>query len=352
MDPLVKIRECYKLNREIKYKLENNFVENLKDSTSILIDNTPFNKDQKTKLYLNDEFLTLDILVNLLNYKDKPFIDYVKLSKDANIPFISALDRKSIIDYLTGVTDSHKYIQDSSSNKKRFVTNQQDREIVKKIKQNEIDLDDRLTCLRADKQLNYSSIQQSVANKLASFNKPRHQQSSSNQQKKPTNMSPIIIIPSSPTSLISIFNVKSFLSDATFQTTQQAKQSNDSPDDLITVYRTKNSQHSSKWYIINSVETLNKFGPDAWERVVAVFTTGQLWQFKQYKWSDPRDLFRNVKGIYMHYSNEPINANIRDWNVSTFAIDKDKRHTDKSLVSNFWRQLDGWIAANKPHLNT
>lgn len=29
------------------------------------------------------------------------------------------------------------------------------------------------------------------------------------------------------------------------------------------------------------------------DRVVAVFTTGQLWQFKQYKWHDPKELFRH-----------------------------------------------------------
>ena len=49
-------------------------------------------------------------------------------------------------------------------------------------------------------------------------------------------------------------------------------------------------------------------------------TTGQTWQFKQYKWSDPRDLFRNVKGVYMGWNNEPLNSNIKDWNVSTFGV--------------------------------
>lgn len=31
------------------------------------------------------------------------------------------------------------------------------------------------------------------------------------------------------------------------------------------------------------------------DRVLCVFTTGQAWQFKPYKWTDPKDLFRNGK---------------------------------------------------------
>lgn len=29
------------------------------------------------------------------------------------------------------------------------------------------------------------------------------------------------------------------------------------------------------------------------DRVLCVFTTGQAWQFKGYKWEDPKELFRN-----------------------------------------------------------
>jgi hypothetical protein len=32
-------------------------------------------------------------------------------------------------------------------------------------------------------------------------------------------------------------------------------------------------------------------------RVLCVFTTGQLWQFKAYHWSKPKELFQNGKPI-------------------------------------------------------
>ena len=52
----------------------------------------------------------------------------------------------------------------------------------------------------------------------------------------------------------------------------------------------------AKHFIFDSVEALakfGKFGTDAWERIVCVMTTGQAWQFRSYKWNEPRQLFHN-----------------------------------------------------------
>ena len=45
--------------------------------------------------------------------------------------------------------------------------------------------------------------------------------------------------------------------------------------------------------MVDSTDALAKFGPDAWDRVVCVMTTGQAWQFKPYKWNDPKVLFHH-----------------------------------------------------------
>ena len=49
----------------------------------------------------------------------------------------------------------------------------------------------------------------------------------------------------------------------------------------------------ARYFVVDGVEALAKFGNDAWDRVIAVLTTGQAWQFKPYKWSDPRTLFHH-----------------------------------------------------------
>jgi parafibromin len=88
---------------------------------------------------------------------------------------------------------------------------------------------------------------------------------------------------------------------------------------------------------VDSTEALSKFGQDAWDRVVCVMTTGQAWQFKPYKWSDPKVLFQHgrivlqsmvvvptkqllVKGIYLSLTSDPPNPKITDWNVTELKV--------------------------------
>ena len=136
------------------------------------------------------------------------------------------------------------------------------------------------------------------------------------------------MISSSPTALITMHNVKRFLEEATyvilifysiidrqwlkfvktvrFEPSQDARaraasEGNMRPEDLIPIYRKRTSIDTSgketvtqaKYFVVDSVEALAKFGTDAWERVVCVMTTGQAWQFRPYKWNEPRQLFHN-----------------------------------------------------------
>ena len=120
------------------------------------------------------------------------------------------------------------------------------------------------------------------------------------------------------------------------------------PEDLIPIYRKRTTIDTSgketvtqvKYFVVDSVEALSKFGADAWERVVCVMTTGQAWQFRPYKWNEPRQLFHNggffnylitlenfdgvfffqVKGIYVSWSNDPPNTKITNWNVTELKV--------------------------------
>lgn len=83
------------------------------------------------------------------------------------------------------------------------------------------------------------------------------------------------------------------------------------------------------------------------DRVVCVMTTGQEWQFRPYKWTEPKELFHHVKGIHFKLTNDPPNPKIRNWNVAELKIDPVKRYIDKSTVSDFWRIVEGWNAMHK-----
>jgi parafibromin len=129
------------------------------------------------------------------------------------------------------------------------------------------------------------------------------------------------MISSSPTALITMHNVKQFLEESTcvsFPTTpsrranptppshsfipsQAARQSNTRTEDVLHIIRKRTSidpsgrEHESRtrYFVVDAVEALGKFGPDAWERVVCVMTTGQAWQFRPYKWNEPIQLFHH-----------------------------------------------------------
>lgn len=96
------------------------------------------------------------------------------------------------------------------------------------------------------------------------------------------------------------------------------------------------------------VEGPEQFKPEYWNRVVAVFTTGQAWQFKNYKWPQPQELFRHVVGIYVGWRSDEPPETIRTWGhrVMTYAIDRwreggdSARFRDKEVVETIWKGIE------------
>jgi len=226
--------------------------------------------------------------------------------------------------------------------------------------------------LRGSKQVNFETTRAKFADKLKKLKdagKPgvpaisAATSDSKLQARKAKNMFPIIMISSSPTALVTMHNVKKFLQDSAFEPSQEARaraaaEGNSKTEDLIAIYRThthidssnKETKRQARYFVVDSVEALSKFGSDAWDRVVCVMTTGQTWQFKPYKWTEPTQLFHHVKGIHVTWANDPPNTKIQDWNVTSLKIEPHRRHVDKSVVAHFWKILDAWILANKPWL--
>jgi len=242
---------------------------------------------------------------------------------------------------------------------------------VKKIKLSEIELQDRNTVLRGVKNNNFTSVRSMFTEKLKKYKVASKSGTTpaaptpdpKMQAKKAKNLYPIIMVSSSPTALITMHNVKRFLQESTFEPSQEARaravsEGNVKPDDMIPIYRKRTHIDSSgremesqvRYVVVDSVEALSKFGVDPWDRVVCVMTTGQEWQFKNYKWKDPKQLFHHVKGIYVTWAHDPQNTKIKDWNVTELKIDAHRRHVDKSVVAHFWKSIDTWTQMNKPWL--
>ncbi|GAA5838463.1 hypothetical protein JCM11251_003399 [Rhodosporidiobolus azoricus] len=236
----------------------------------------------------------------------------------------------------------------------------------------------RETVLRGERVNNFDSVRALIAPRLKllrdeqnskSASQPSAQQPVAGQKpQKKKQLNPIIVISPSSTALITMHNVKQLLEDGKFIPSDAARAESvslgvSSASDVLQINHTRATTaagtaetRKARYFIVDGVEALSKFGgagklDEAWDRVVCVMTTGQEWQFKPYKWKEPKELFHHVKGVYPQWSTDPPNEKVKSWNVNSLRIDPSKRHVDKSTVAEFWRSLEGWISVNKPWLS-
>ena len=164
------------------------------------------------------------------------------------------------------------------------------------------------------------------------------------QNQKPSRRpEPIILLSPSASSLLRMPNIKSFLSDGTYT-------SPDTSNAGINMVRLQRhlpsiSSHPLTFTLVDSPDN---FRPDYWSRVVAVFTTGQTWQFKNYKWQNPAELFAHALGVYVGWRGEVVPDTVKGWGrgVLTVQIDKgNQRWRDREVVEDIWGAVEGRMKA-------
>ncbi|EMD34280.1 hypothetical protein CERSUDRAFT_117161 [Gelatoporia subvermispora B] len=419
IDALLALRQAIKSRTNITYANGSAPAPNLASATHLVLSPaTSLLKSTPTRLRKPGassadpsasplDFFSLEAVYLAWLLRDASGAEYMKQARENGLAvgFVSVTERKSVVDWLEGRRDELDSIaplisesttppgsppqsakplplpttpaasrshDTSSPLKRRYLPDTADVDVVKKIKQSEIELKDRNTVLRGIKSNNFSTVRSAYADKLKKLKEASKTGGTVSapatpdakvQARKAKNMYPIIMISSSPTALITMHNVKRFLQDSVFEPSQEARaraaaEGNSRPEDMIPIYRKRTTidpsgretETHARYYVVDSTEALAKFGADAWDRVVCVMTTGQAWQFRPYKWTEPKTLFHHVKGIYVSWTNDPPNPKIKDWNVTELKIDPHRRHIDKSVVAQFWKTLDAWTISNKPWL--
>ncbi|KAF5571763.1 cell division control 73 [Fusarium pseudoanthophilum] len=170
---------------------------------------------------------------------------------------------------------------------------------------------------------------------------------------------PIILLSPSASSLLRLSNARSFLEDGKFVPTDGGG----AMSNMLHVQRIIPSIDPNRPMRFILVEGPEAFKPEYWNRIVAVLTTGQTWQFKNYKWSDPNELFKHTLGIYVGWRGESAPDNIRNWGhrVLSTGIDRWRgeghdasRFRDKEIVEQIWRAIEenmryrGWKKDRAP----
>jgi len=145
-------------------------------------------------------------------------------------------------------------------------------------------------------------------------------------------LAPIIVVPEK--FMLTTNNVKRWLIDELFEA--DSAQSKRGPPQVELV-RPRARSGVMRYVVVNDPKKLSAV---EWERVVAVFVQGQDWQFKNWRWPTPAELFGHVRGYYLHFDDQKPPLQIKAWNVRTLSLSRSNRHSDAKAAAIFWGDID------------
>ncbi|CAG0890606.1 unnamed protein product [Darwinula stevensoni] len=149
---------------------------------------------------------------------------------------------------------------------------------------------------------------------------------------------PIIIIPGTTTSLITMYNAKDILQDLRFMTTEEKKASGAKQETECLIQRRKEGVGTVPYRVIDTPQRLTM---EDWDRVVAVFVMGPAWQFKGWPWDgNPVEIFSRIKAFHLKYEEMKLDTNVSKWAVHVIELSRTKRHLDRARLMTIWEQLD------------
>ncbi|GIM02248.1 hypothetical protein Vretimale_7163 [Volvox reticuliferus] len=166
---------------------------------------------------------------------------------------------------------------------------------------------------------------------------------------------PIIVVPSGLTSMINMYNAKSFLEEGRFvpAAKAQAAASGAPKPTSLTFRRTANRGSPGVEYAVTDRPPAP--GSPDWDRVVAVVVQGAKWQFKDWphkgaKDGDLMEAFAKVCGFYIHFADEKVGPPVSDWNVRAIPLHRENRHKDMTAMLELYRHLDVFLQAKRSTL--
>ncbi|XP_077302844.1 cell division cycle 73 hyrax isoform X2 [Arctopsyche grandis] len=162
---------------------------------------------------------------------------------------------------------------------------------------------------------------------------------------------PIIIIPASSSSLITMYNAKDILQDLKYVTVSEKRTQGATRENEILLQRHKKGKENASTVPYRIVDNPSRLSPSEWDRVVGVFVSGPAWQFKGWPWDgSPVHIFANICAFHLKFDDMPLEPNVSRWAVTVLQVSRIKRHLDRAVLMQFWEILDKHMLKNKPHL--
>lgn len=352
---LAELRQHTVKNDQLKFQIVKDGVkedtDSIRNATHIQLGDSEYELDMITSFHNEDTPQSLRAVVFCWLHDKSSIVDYKNECSELGIADFKFLVKTELSTWLNGNSDTCTFIKDDESVKvSKIIESKPKNEIddpqLSRILQYERESIDHNAALRGSKNIDFGYLVSDAKKFVNQLKRSSSSASSSRKQAKPatTNLKqPIIIVSPATTALLSLANVKDFLEDGTFvEPNPQNKQTGS----LVTI-RHKSDNLISAAHQIMVVDNVDMFTkPEYWDRVIAIFTTGQAWQFAKYKYSKPEQLFQKYTGFYLGYQGDLTPQVITNWNVKEIKVDRgDKRFRDKMIVRDFWFEIEKILIA-------
>lgn len=336
--------------------------------------------DQETEFEIENKPVILRVILHCWMHKDSSAADYLADCQKKHLTNISFLQRSDLINWLIGQSETSQYVKstikdttegnnvqaklaqekstkDSKTSSSELDNIQKEDPVLFEALQHERVLMDHDSNLRGSKPINFGylikdaelKLAQSIKSSLRSKsgkNTAGHVSKTSAVSKTVLRKDPIILIPSATSSILTLSNIKDFLEHSKYTNPREVEITNE--NNLVTIEKKfERLSRPIRFLIVNNTRMFTK--PEYWDRVVAVFTTGHAWQFNNYQWNTPQELFKHCRGYYFHFNADEVPQNVQQWNVERIALDKHQRFKDVEVVRYFWTNLEKELLAKGYH---
>ncbi|KAJ2805746.1 accessory factor associated with RNA polymerase II [Coemansia guatemalensis] len=339
-----------------------------------------------------DHYL-LSALLHFLDRRDQSFYEYMKATNTMGLQTVSFGDRIGLLDYLTGKTASIPSAGSSASAEKHAAASSdagQTRsraathasstnaaaastsksadgalgadsaaDIARSIARRERCLLNTSTALSSNKSFSHVSglVKELFPSKpvpkgtgpaaasasaagLPSTPGDRHKLSRRKRR------DPTIVVPAATTAMLNMYNIKALLQDHEFVESRAVMEKGGlKPREIFVEHVMPNTGQNLRFRVVDSVQD---FGEADWNSLVCVFTQGAAWQFKNWLWKSPAEVFQHCLGLYPKHQDEPLKEAIRSWGILPLNIERSKRHMDRATVAGLWSTIEEYIARHKP----
>ncbi|KAJ1877151.1 accessory factor associated with RNA polymerase II [Coemansia sp. RSA 486] len=391
-DPLELLRQ-YTTQKKPVELLDNdgNLTTDLLQATTVRFgEDASFARDTPTSYSRSNsdsDQYTLSALLHFLDHRDQSFYEYMKMTNTMGLQTVSFGDRVTLLDYLTGKSTS------TGEEKQQKQLEQQQQMAVdtvvdssRRANKARTDLagdsgrtanDGTRDILRRERVLiNTSSVVSSsksfakVPDLIKEIFPPKHGAKGADgkpmapvagtlangalasngvarkrvSQRKRAN--PIIVVPAATTAMINMYNIEELLQKHQFVDSRTIMETGGpKPREVFIDHQVTRSSQRIRVRVVDSVQD---FTEADWNSLICVFTQGAAWQFKNWVWKSPEEVFQNTMGFYPKYNDERPKDSIKSWGVEVINIERTKRHMDKAAVVGLWSSIEQYLASKKP----